>query len=211
MEPTRDTQATLVDLLDRVLDKGLILDADIIIHIAGIPLLGVKLKAALAGMETMLRYGIWQDWDEAQRAVATEEERQKKRLPLAQGEEVLLKTFASQWYDKGIYHNWRPGQLYVTNRRVFLFRKEPAEILFQCPYKEIESVSTASKEDATGNETGYVYLILKSGETAELRSKDAVIMEAAIREGMRTPWLQPGERPCLPVTDEVMAGHYERG
>jgi len=94
MEPTRDTQATLVDLLDRVLDKGLILDADIIIHIAGIPLLGVKLKAALAGMETMLRYGIWQDWDEAQRAVATEEERQKKRLPLAQGEEVLLKTFA---------------------------------------------------------------------------------------------------------------------
>ena len=211
MEPTRDTQATLVDLLDRVLDKGLILDADIIIHIAGIPLLGVKLKAALAGMETMLRYGIWQDWDEAQRAVATEEERQKKRLPLAQGEEVLLKIFASQWYDKGIYHNWRPGQLYVTNRRVFLFRKEPAEILFQCPYKEIESVSTASKEDATGNETGYVYLILKSGETAELRSKDAVIVEAAIRERTSTPWLQLEERPCLPVTDEVMAGHYERG
>lgn len=67
MQPTRDSHATLVDLLDRVLDKGLILDADLIIHMAGIPLLGVKLRAILAGMETMLEYGMWEDWDEAQR------------------------------------------------------------------------------------------------------------------------------------------------
>lgn len=78
MNPTRDTPATLVDLLDRVLDKGLVLDADLIIHIAGIPLLGVKLRAALAGIETMLKYGIWEDWDEAQRAIATEEYRNKR-------------------------------------------------------------------------------------------------------------------------------------
>jgi hypothetical protein len=78
MNPTRESHATLVDLLDRVLDKGLVLDADLIIHVAGIPLLGVKLRAALAGMETMLRYGIWKDWDEAQRAIATKEYRQKK-------------------------------------------------------------------------------------------------------------------------------------
>ena len=77
MEPTRDTHATLVDLLDRVLDKGLVLDADIIIEVAGIPLLGVKLRAFLAGMETMLKYGIWEDWDEAQRATASEEYRRK--------------------------------------------------------------------------------------------------------------------------------------
>lgn len=70
MNPTRDTHATLVDLLDRVLDKGLILDADLIIHVAGVPLLGVKLRTALAGMETMLKYGIWRDWDEAIRATA---------------------------------------------------------------------------------------------------------------------------------------------
>ena len=87
MDPTRDTHATLVDLLDRILDKGLILDADLIIHVAGIPLLGVKLKAALAGMETMLNYGIWQDWDEAQRAVATEEQRYKRTVPRNNGED----------------------------------------------------------------------------------------------------------------------------
>jgi len=89
MNPTRDTHATLVDLLDRVLDKGLVLDADLIIHVAGIPLLGVKLRAALAGMETMLKYGIWQDWDEAQRATATKEYRQKKATAL-EGEVASL-------------------------------------------------------------------------------------------------------------------------
>jgi hypothetical protein len=79
MDPTRDTHTTLVDLLDRILDKGLILDADLIIHVAGVPLIGVKLKAAIAGIETMLKYGIWEDWDAAQRAVATEEQRLKER------------------------------------------------------------------------------------------------------------------------------------
>jgi hypothetical protein len=76
MKPTRDTHATLVDLLDRVLEKGLVLNADLIINVAGIPLLGVNLRAYLAGIETMLKYGIWQDWDEAQRATAARERQQ---------------------------------------------------------------------------------------------------------------------------------------
>ncbi len=66
MQPAK---ATLVDLLDRVLDKGAVLDADVLITVAGVPLLGLKLRLALAGMETMLRYGIWQDWDAAQRSI----------------------------------------------------------------------------------------------------------------------------------------------
>jgi hypothetical protein len=79
MKPTRYTHATLVDLLDRILEKGLILDADLIIHVAGIPLIGIKLKAAIAGMETMLKYGIWEDWDAAQRAAAVERQRNKEK------------------------------------------------------------------------------------------------------------------------------------
>jgi hypothetical protein len=78
MNPTRDTHTTLVDLLDRILDKGMIIDADLIIQVAGIPLIGVKLKAAIAGIETMLKYGIWEDWDAAQRALATEDQRKKE-------------------------------------------------------------------------------------------------------------------------------------
>ncbi|MCK4263572.1 MAG: gas vesicle protein, partial [Candidatus Aminicenantes bacterium] len=45
MEPERDWKgrATLVDLLDRIFDKGVVLYADVIISVAGIPLIGVNL------------------------------------------------------------------------------------------------------------------------------------------------------------------------
>jgi hypothetical protein len=203
VEPTRDTQATLVDLLDRILDKGLILNADVIIHVAGIPLLGVNLKACLAGMETMLKYGIWQDWDAAQRAIATEEQRRKKEVPLAMDEEVLLKMFASQWYSKGIYHNWRPGHLYITDRRVFLFRKEPAEVLFQYPYNEIKRLVTERKNNIAGKETDYLYLLLSSGEVAQLHPSDAQVVRSAIEERMKALGLELDESIPLPMLDEI--------
>jgi hypothetical protein len=61
MEPTRDI--TLSDVLNRLLDKGLVINADIIITVAGIPLVGVALRAAVAGIETMLDYGMMEDLD----------------------------------------------------------------------------------------------------------------------------------------------------
>ena len=54
-------QITLTDVLDRLLDKGLIVNADIVISVAGIPLVGVVLRAAVAGMETMLAYGMMEN------------------------------------------------------------------------------------------------------------------------------------------------------
>ena len=68
MEPTRELHGTLSDLLDRVLDKGLIINADIIITLSGIPLIAVNLRAAIAGMETMLEYGVMTEWYEKTRA-----------------------------------------------------------------------------------------------------------------------------------------------
>jgi len=81
MEPTRNSHATLVDLLDRVLDKGLVINADLIISLAGVPLIGVNLRVALAGMETMLRYGVMKEWDERTRAWECEQ-RQKNVEPI---------------------------------------------------------------------------------------------------------------------------------
>jgi ribosomal protein L37E len=203
MEPTRDTHGTLVDLLDRVLDKGLILNADLIIHVAGIPLLGVSLKACLAGMETMLKYGIWRDWDEAQRAVATEEQRRKKAVPLALDEKVLLKMFASRWHSKGIYHNWWPGHLYITDRRVFLFRKEPSEVLFQCTYAEIKGLTTERKDNIAGKETEYLYLLLSSGKVAQLHPSDAQVVRGAIEERMKALGHKVEASRPLPMRDET--------
>lgn len=61
MEPTQRGQAGLVDLLDRVLDKGLVLNADLIISLAGVPLIAVSLHAAIASVETMAQYGLMQE------------------------------------------------------------------------------------------------------------------------------------------------------
>jgi hypothetical protein len=63
--PTNIRQATLVDLLDRALDKGVVISADLVVSLAGVPLIGVNLRAAVAGMETMLRYGLMRDLDES--------------------------------------------------------------------------------------------------------------------------------------------------
>ncbi len=76
MEPTRNSHATLVDLLDRVLDKGLVINADLIISLAGVPLIGVNLRVALAGMETMLKYGLMKEWDERTRAWESEQRKE---------------------------------------------------------------------------------------------------------------------------------------
>jgi len=49
---------TLVALVDRLLDKGLVINADITVSVAGVELLGVKIRAALASFETAARYGL---------------------------------------------------------------------------------------------------------------------------------------------------------
>ena len=59
----RGSKCTLVDLLDRILDKGVLLSADLVISISDIPLIGVNLKAAIAGMDTMVKYGMMVDLD----------------------------------------------------------------------------------------------------------------------------------------------------
>ena len=69
--PKNYRRATLVDLLDRVLDRGLFLRADLVISLAGIPLIGAQLSVAVAGTETMLKYGMLAEWDESFRAVET--------------------------------------------------------------------------------------------------------------------------------------------
>ncbi len=81
MEPMAQPPATLVDLLDRVLERGLFLQADIIISLAGVPLIGINLRAAVAGMDTMLRYGLLQEWG---RNVVVGREEAKEALPVSE-------------------------------------------------------------------------------------------------------------------------------
>ncbi len=58
LQATRDGGNTLADVIDRVLDKGLVINADICVSIAGVELLGIKIRAALASFETAAKYGL---------------------------------------------------------------------------------------------------------------------------------------------------------
>jgi hypothetical protein len=75
MKPVRNYSA-LVELLDRALDKGVLVAADVIISVAGVPLIGLNLRLGLASMETMLKHGMMTDWNAArqmmQQSMATE-------------------------------------------------------------------------------------------------------------------------------------------
>ncbi|MBI4267257.1 MAG: gas vesicle protein [Chloroflexi bacterium] len=58
LQAMRSENTTLADMIDRVLDKGLVINADICISVAGVELLGIKLRAAVASFETAARYGL---------------------------------------------------------------------------------------------------------------------------------------------------------
>jgi len=60
IEPSRDGDSGggLADVIDRILDKGLVINADIAVSVAGVELLGVKIRAALASFETAAKYGL---------------------------------------------------------------------------------------------------------------------------------------------------------
>ncbi|THE63538.1 gas vesicle protein [Salinadaptatus halalkaliphilus] len=62
MRPSKDQEA-LVDVLDVLLRDGAILRADVILSVADVPLVGIKLTAAIAGMKTMTEYGLFEEWD----------------------------------------------------------------------------------------------------------------------------------------------------
>ena len=212
MEPKRNTNAGLVDLLDRVLDKGLVLNADVLISVAGIPLLGLNLKAALAGMDTMLKYGIWEDWDAAQRAWATEERRRKElnKLPLQEGEKILFRTFGTHWHSKGIYHSWRPAHIYVTNRRIFLYRKEPSELLFTAYYEDIMGYAIEKKLNVAKKETDYLCIMLKNGAIAKLHPSDAYAVKDAVVAEMNRLGFSCKEMSA-PVIDENADKFLKKG
>jgi len=183
MRPTRE--CTLVDLLDKILDKGVLINADVIISVAGVPLIGVNLRAALAGIETMLDYGMMEAWDQSIREHYTKDIA-RKEVPLGSGEEIILQAFGSHWYSEGIYSAWRPGYLYLTNKRLFLFRKEPAQILFETPLDKIGGLMIKNGMHL-GNEREELHLLFGEGNVARIYTENIVELKGAIEKSVGKP------------------------
>ncbi|WP_122090606.1 gas vesicle protein GvpJ [Halalkalicoccus subterraneus] len=56
-KPTRK-QSDLADVLELVLDKGIVINADIAVTVGETELLGVEIRAAIASFETAAEYGL---------------------------------------------------------------------------------------------------------------------------------------------------------
>jgi len=80
MRPRKDDEA-FVDVLDVLLRDGAVLRADVIVSVAEIPLVGIKLTAAIAGMETMTEYGLFEEWDTSRRNAAVSRRQYNRSVP----------------------------------------------------------------------------------------------------------------------------------
>jgi hypothetical protein len=78
MKPEKN-EDTFVDVLDVLLRDGAIVRVDVIVSVAEIPLIGIKLTAAIAGMETMTDYGLFEEWDTDRRSRAVERRQYGRR------------------------------------------------------------------------------------------------------------------------------------
>jgi hypothetical protein len=193
----------LVDLLDKLLNRGLVLNADLIISVAGIPLIGVSLKAAIAGIETMLEYGMMEAWDQRTREWYARECAEKEDAPLRGGEEVFLRTFGSFLDKRWINPTWRPGFLYLTNKRLFLFRKEPPEILLEIPLDRLEGLAI-SKETHYAKEREELYVQFNCGEIVRIHVSNVLELKDAIEKlvGKRLEHNIPFENRHPPLLED---------
>jgi len=180
MEPTRDVECTLVDIIDRILDKGVILNADVIISVAGIPLIGINLRAALAGIETMLDYGMMEAWDESTRKYYAKEYAERIKPPLLDGEEILFHAVGSYYHSEGTYSAWQHGSLFLTDKRIFLFRKEPG-VLFETKLKRIKGLMK-KREHHLGKERENLCLILDENKVMMLHTENMEELKKAIEK-----------------------------
>lgn len=93
MKPTRESEDAVVDLADVLLRDGVVVEADVLISVADVPLVGLELRAAVAGMTAMREAGLLADWDEtvrrqARSSASTAEDDQRRA-------QVQAESFAS--------------------------------------------------------------------------------------------------------------------
>ncbi|MDD3051595.1 MAG: gas vesicle protein [Candidatus Cloacimonetes bacterium] len=131
---------SLVELLDRLLNKGLVLNADVLITVAGIPLIGLSLKLLAAGIETMLEYGIFEQFDKSTRDWALKNRVTSPALMVE--EETRLNFFGSYSQNQG--KAWNYGYMYLTNHRILGWHKGFNKILYEVALKDILEITVVT-------------------------------------------------------------------
>jgi hypothetical protein len=104
LQPERDTRGALSRLVEVLLDKGVYLDLDLIVSVAEVPLIAVDIRAAIAGVETMIEYGLLGPGEGASAAVGG-------RPASSSVDEVVLRTVARYREPRSTGSVWREGTL----------------------------------------------------------------------------------------------------
>ncbi|MEV5761523.1 gas vesicle protein GvpJ [Streptomyces tendae] len=199
MRPTRDPRVTLDDLVEVLLNKGAVLHLDLIVAVADIPLIGVSIRAAVAGMETMLEYGMMRHWDEATRAWA-ERSVGRRALELREDEGIIRTMRGGHLLTGGIYRGWRPGTVHLTDQRLVVLREEPREILWQTELDEVRAARLVPERTVGGAESLRLEVTRADGSRELLSARDPEALLDLLtrtRAGRLTPAL-----PAPPSTDE---------
>jgi len=91
-----DSDGGLPAAIDRILEKGLVINADITVSVADVELLGVKVRAALASFETAAEYGLEFPSGTNTETQAWKEAYQGKETCPQCGKEVLKETLLDE-------------------------------------------------------------------------------------------------------------------
>ncbi|MCL7416750.1 MAG: gas vesicle protein [Halalkalicoccus sp.] len=94
-KPTRK-QSDLADVLELVLDKGIVINADIAVTVGETELLGIEIRAAIASFETAAEYGLAFPSGTDMRRVEQASGREPLEVENDQDEEVNLGISASE-------------------------------------------------------------------------------------------------------------------
>lgn len=78
-------QLSLFDLLDRILDKGVVINGDITLSFAGVDLVSLKVNLVIASLETAKRYGVELPWEKWAREKAELDKKEKKKAERLKG------------------------------------------------------------------------------------------------------------------------------
>lgn len=201
VEPIRERRATLVDLLDRALDKGVVLHADVIISVAGIPLIGLTLRAALAGMETMLKYGIMEAWDESIRSWETNYRKLKQRSFLKE-DQVILDMLGAHLYEEGIYAAWRYGRFFLTSDALVLYHQTYDEELLRIDLARVRGIIVRTENPSSNGTCPLLYVVLDNGQVHRIRAMDVHVLKDKLFELVVNNGVYSDVRPVIPEYEE---------
>lgn len=112
-QPSRDGAGTLTHVIETLLDKGLVINADIMVSVAGVELLGIRIRAALASFETAARYGLEFPAGTDRDTVAWNEATEQKETCPECGKRAPLEQLLNEFCP---WCGWKSAQALEANR-----------------------------------------------------------------------------------------------